>query len=304
MRDRCAIVTGASGGIGSHVALALSERGMAVALAARGEVGLERTGQAISRAGGRWIAVPTDVTDEMQLRRLIEGVERELGGVDVLVNNAGVETFARYDLVERAEIDAALRVNLLAPMLLTQMALPAMLERGRGHVVNVASLAGRFGLACMETYAATKSGLIGFTQSLRATYRGTGVSASVICPGFVAEGGMYDRFREAGDGKSGGRRSGHGRRFRPVPASTVGRAVARAVELDLPEVIVTPRPVRPLLAAATLAPRMAERVVAGLGLHDVMRQVARGGHAEWDATGSESFVDRTWTAGRDHARRT
>src|SRR5688500_398215 len=99
LRDTCAVVTGASGGIGSHVALALAEQGMALVLAARGEAGLERTRHEIELAGGRAIAVPTDVGDDSQLRRLIDRAAAEFGGVDVLVNNAGVETFARFDLV-------------------------------------------------------------------------------------------------------------------------------------------------------------------------------------------------------------
>ena len=298
LAGRCAVVTGASRGIGAHIALALAGQGMSLVLAARSTDELALRVREIERAHAavRAIAVPTDVAHEPDLGRLIDAAEAEFGAVDVLVNNAGVETFARYDLVERSEIEAALRVNLLAPLLLTHLALPGMLRRGRGHIVNVASLASRLGLACMETYAATKSGLLGFTQSLRATYAGSGVSASAICPGFVAEGGMYTRFRDSYQhrqngspngfthGPAGGSANGHTgapRSFQPVPAAAVGRAVVRAVTLDLPEVIVSRRPIRPLLAAATLSPGLAERVAERLGLHRLIREVARGGHNEF-----------------------
>ena len=274
LRGRCAVVTGASRGIGRHVALALGEQGMSVVLAARDADGLEHTRAIVERIGARTLIVPTDLTSDEDLRRLIARSEAAFGAVDVLVNNAGVETFARYDVVERAEIEAAIRVNLLAPMLLTHLALPGMLARHRGHVVNVASLAGRFGLACMETYTATKGGLVGFTQSLRATYRGRGISASAICPGFVAEGGMYVRFQEAASQDAAA--PGEGRQFRAVPAEAVGQAIVQAIVRDRPEAIVAPRPMRPLLAAAVLAPGVAERVVERLGLHDLIRRVARG----------------------------
>jgi short-subunit dehydrogenase len=278
LAGRCAIVTGASRGIGTHIARALAGKGVHLALAARSVEGLERTREAAAGAGVRAIAVPTDVSDPSALQTLVERAEAEFGAVDAVVNNAGVETFSAYHLVERDEIDAAVRVNLLAPMLLTQLVLPGMLQRGRGHVVSVSSLAGRVGLACMETYAATKGGLVAFTQSLRATYRGTGVSASVILPGFVAEGGMYARFA---DGYAAGAANAppRGRRPRPVPAEAVGRAVVRAIVEDVPELVVTPRPVRPLLAAATLAPGPAERAVERLGLTDLIRRAA--GSRSW-----------------------
>ncbi|HET7767212.1 MAG TPA: SDR family oxidoreductase [Chloroflexota bacterium] len=305
LAGRCAIVTGASRGIGAHIALALAAEGMALVLAARGAADLKERCLEIESAhpSARILGIPTDVADEAALRRLVAAALAEFDAVDLLVNNAGVETFAPFDLVERSEIDAAIRVNLLAPMLLTHQLLPDMLHRRRGHIVNVSSLAGKVGLACMETYAATKSGLLGFTQSLRATYAGSGVSASAICPGFVAEGGMYARFTEdlahrrngSQNGSQNGShnadadrsrvgppdaaRSGSAARspsFQPVPAAAVARAVVRAIKLDLPEVIVSRRPLRPLLAAAMLSPTLAERAVERLGLHRLIRDAARG----------------------------
>ena len=279
LAGRCAIVTGASRGIGAHIALALAAEGMSLVLAARSPDNLEQRCREIESAhpSARVVGIPTDVADELALRRLVTAAVGELEAIDLLVNNAGVETFAPFDLVERSEIEAAIRVNLLAPMLLTHQVLPAMLRRRRGHIVNVASLAGKMGLACMETYAATKSGVIGFTQSLRATYAGSGVSASAVCPGFVAEGGMYARFTADLELRRNGS-SSRPPSFQPVTAGAVARAVVRAVTLDLPEVIVTRRPIRPLLAAATLSPGLAERAIERLGLHRLTRQVARTGH--------------------------
>jgi short-subunit dehydrogenase len=140
-----------------------------------------------------------------------------------------------------------------------------MLERKRGHIVNISSLAGKAAPAFQEPYAATKAGLIAFTASLRATYRGSGVSASVIVPGFV-EAGIYTRLKA----KSGC----------PAPAligtsppEAIPRAVIRAIEKDLPEVVVNPIPVRPLFALAALLPSLGEWLFSQIDANEFFRKV-------------------------------
>jgi short-subunit dehydrogenase len=138
-----------------------------------------------------------------------------------------------------------------------------MLNRGRGHIVNMSSLA-RSGPAFQESYAATKAGLRAFTMSLRATYAGTGVSASVICPGFV-EAGIYARLKE---------RAGCDAPFLlgSVPPERVARAVIRAIEADRAEIIVSRYPVRPLLALMELSPAFGAWLADKLGSNDFFRQ--------------------------------
>ena len=119
---------------------------------------------------------------------------KRLGAIDILVNNAGVEVSAPFHQLPEEQIQHVLDVNLSSTMLLTRRVLPNMVHRDCGHIVCMASLAGRAGAGFQEPYAATKAGLVGFTLSLRGTYEATGVSASVICPGFV-EAGIYTRLK-------------------------------------------------------------------------------------------------------------
>ncbi len=132
--------------------------------------------------------------------------------------------------------------------------------------MNISSLAGKVGLPYNEPYAATKAGLVGLTKSLRAEYRGTGVSASVVCPGFV-EAGMYQRWRDQ-TGRVAPRILG-----RSSPEA-VGRAVVHAIERDVPEVLVNPGPTRLLVTLAELSPALAEKVVRRLGVAKWFRTTA------------------------------
>ncbi len=158
------------------------------------------------------------------------------------------------------------RVNLIAPMLLTWLVLPGMLERRQGHIVNMSSLAGKAGPAYEEPYGATKAGLIGFTQSLRGTYRRSGVSASVVCPGFVEE-GMYAKTKEE-FGTVVPRLLGVSK------PEVVASAVIRAIKKDLPEVIVNPGPIRPLLMMTAISPNLGEWMIERIGAVAVFRKVA------------------------------
>src|SRR5207248_4782425 len=117
----------------------------------------------------------------------------ELGGVDVLVNNAAVELQRRFHTLDLAEIEHVVRVDLIAPIELTRLLLPGMLERGYGRIVNISSLAGHAGFPFTEAYAASKDGLTAFSRVLRNDYRGTGVSASTLILGAVRDTGLGQR---------------------------------------------------------------------------------------------------------------
>ena len=257
LRGRTAILTGASKGIGVYVARALAKQGMNLVLAARSASALEEVRKAVERLGVRAIAVPTDVGDRSALESLVERSRSEFGAIDVLVNNAGIELILAYHKLTLEEIDQIVSVNLIAPMHLTWLVLPGMLERGHGHIVNMSSLAGKAGPACNEAYGATKAGLIGFTQSLRGTYRRSGVSASVVCPGYVEE-GMYAKTKEE-FGLAAPRLLGVSK------PEAVARGVIQAIKKDLPEVIVNPGPIRPLLMMAAFSPSLGEWIVERTG---------------------------------------
>ena len=145
--------------------------------------------------GVKVLAVPTNVGRREDLEQLVETTLRESGTIDVLVNNAGIEAFCHFAELPIERIEETIRVNLTSALVLTRLVVPHMLAAGRGHVVNMSSTAGKLGPPFGAVYSTTKAGLIAFTQSFRAEYRKRGISASVICPGFADDGGIYDRMK-------------------------------------------------------------------------------------------------------------
>jgi short-subunit dehydrogenase len=262
-----ALVTGASGGLGTHIARRLAREGMNVAVSGRREDALEQVATELSTLGVKSAAVPADLSDLTRIDPLVEGVESALGPVDVLVNNAGVESVGAFTSYTREELTSMVDVNLTAPLLLTHRLTPGMLERGRGHVVFIASVAGKVGPAFNEPYAATKAGLVGLTQSLRAEYLNAPVGFSVVCPGFIAGDGMYARMAE--DGHRSNRVMGE------TTTEKIAEAVVRAIQGDRAEIIESGAPIRPMLALAQLAPGLVERIAPRFGVTELFRGVAR-----------------------------
>ncbi len=240
---------------------------MNVAVTGRREDALNSVVAELRSLGVRSEAVTVDLNDLEQAEALIERSEKSLGPLDLLINNAGVEYASSFDQAPRSELLETVTVNLTAPMLLTRRALPGMLERGRGHVVFIASAAGKIGPAFEAPYGATKAGLIALTQGLRREYRKQPVSFSVVTPGFVAGDGMYQRMIEEGV-----------RSNRLIGATTVERIandVLDAVRRDLPEVVDTGAPARPGFALSQLAPRTTERLVTRIGVDKMFERTAQ-----------------------------
>jgi short-subunit dehydrogenase len=261
-----ALVTGASGGLGTHIARRLAREGMSVAVSGRREDALAQVAAELGALGVKSAAVPADLSDLTQVDPLIEGVESALGPVDVLVNNAGVESVGAFTSYTRDELTSMVDVNLTAPLLLTHRLTPGMLERGRGHVVFISSVAGKIGPAFNEPYAATKAGLVALTQSLRAEYLEAPVGFSVVCPGFIAGDGMYARMVQ--EGHSSNRIMGE------TTTEKITQAVVRAIRDDRAEIVESGAPIRPMLALAQLAPGLMERLAPRFGITDLFRSVA------------------------------
>jgi len=179
LRGRNVVITGASSGIGRATALEMARRGANVVLAARRADLLETVAAQCRALGVEARPVVTDVSQRDDCNRLISAA----GEIDVLVNNAG---FALFDSVADASIDdlrALMATNYFGVVHCTQAALPAMLARGRGTIVNVSSIAGLMGYARMGGYCATKFAVVGFSEALRDEVLGRGVRVALVCPG-------------------------------------------------------------------------------------------------------------------------
>jgi short-subunit dehydrogenase len=266
LKGRTALVTGASGGLGTHIARRLAREGMNVVVSGRREDALAAVASELSELGVRAQAVPADLSDLSQIDPLIDRSEAALGPIDLLVNNAGVEVTSAFTSYTRAELTSVVDVNLTAPLLLTHRLVGGMLSRGRGHVVFISSAAGKLGPAYQEPYAATKAGLIGLTQSLRAEYLDAPVGFSVVCPGFIAGDGMYQRMVEEGIKSN--------RLLGETTTEKVTDRVIQAIRRDQPEVIETGAPIRPMLAFAQFAPRTVERLAPRFGITKLFSRVA------------------------------
>jgi clavulanate-9-aldehyde reducatase len=185
MAERVAVVTGASSGIGEATAKALAREGYAVALGARREERINELAEEISSAGGEAIAVATDVAAKESATALIHRAHNELGSVDVLVNNAGVMLLGPILGADVEEWERMVHVNLLGLLYCTHAALPIMQQQGRGHIVNVSSVAGRVASLGSGVYNATKWGVGAFSESLRQEGVNYGVRVTIVEPGFV-----------------------------------------------------------------------------------------------------------------------
>lgn len=233
------IVTGASSGIGAATARLLARRGATVVLAARRKGEIHAIAGEIEQAGGRALAVPTDVTSRIEIDRLVERTVDAYKRVDALVNNAGTGgggTIADSD----EQMRQVLEVNLLAPGRLVQAALPHLRRQGGGIIVNIGSVAGEVGVSGM--YSASKFGLRGLNDALRRELRADNIQVVLIEPGFIRT------------GMTAGLRL-------PIPGpAVVARAVAAAIERPRRTVVV-PWYYMPPILLVKLFPGLADRII-------------------------------------------
>lgn len=205
-------VTGGAHGIGLCCAQQLADRGAIVCI---GDLDLAAARRAAVALGPRARALPLDVTDRESFAAFVSTIERELGPIEVLVNNAGIMPTGRFLDEGDAAHDAAFAVNTFGVSLGMKLVLPRMIERGRGHVVNIASLAGKMPVPWMATYAASKHAVIGLTDAVRAEIDGSGVTLTTVLPGAV------DTRLAGGIGLAG---------ILPQQPGDVAREVVRSVE--------------------------------------------------------------------------
>lgn len=256
LSGRTALVTGATGGIGQAIARHLVAAGAHVRLSGRRAEVLESLA---TELGAELIAA--DLADRSEVQQLA----RSCLDVDVLVANAALPGSGELLSFSVEEIDRVIDVNLRAPVVLARVLTAAMVERGSGHVVLISSIAGKTATPGSSVYSATKFGLRGFGQALRADLKGTGVGVSVVFPGFVRDAGLLH--------DSGAKLPSY------VGTSTpqqVAEGVVRAIERDRGEVEVAPASVRAGVKFAELAPATSARLTQRLGSHRIASQIAAG----------------------------
>jgi short-subunit dehydrogenase len=261
LRGAHALLTGGSRGIGPSIGRALARAGVHLSLIARSEPELARVADELAALHIRAVPIAADIADASARRALVERAERALGPIDLLINNAAITQTIAFAEQAPADMARILETNLMANLALARLVLPGMLSRRRGHIVTVASVHGKKGQAYHAVYSATKAALIEWSGALRGELRGTGVSASAICPGLVSV-GMWPACKTP-----------------PLllgvsPPEAVAGAVVRAIRRDLQEVLVSPLPIRPLLALDALAPRLVSTLVKWMGYNRAARRIA------------------------------
>jgi short-subunit dehydrogenase len=261
LNGKTVLLTGGSRGIGPVMAEALARRGANIAIAARSKNGLDNVLTRMKELGTQTLSIPVDLRNALQREELVKMVLKRFDRIDILVNNAGIETEGAYADLPWSSIQETIEVNLIAPMALTRLVLPGMLERRDGHIVNIASIAAKSGAPYAAVYSGTKAGLAEWTRALRIELAGTGVRFSTIFPGYVREVGMFAKFG-----------------VRPpwivgscAPAQ-VARAVVAALEKGRAERIINSRPLRYSFVLNELSPSIGDRLMRISGVAAFQRR--------------------------------
>jgi NAD(P)-dependent dehydrogenase (short-subunit alcohol dehydrogenase family) len=274
------IVTGSSSGIGRALALALARRGARLGLIARREERLNDVADGVRGLGGDPLVLPCDVTRREDFELAVERTIAHFGDLHVLVNNAGRGHFAYIEETPEEQIESIFRVNVFSLWYGTSAALRHMRVQGRGHIVNISSMAGKLGYPANAAYVAAKHATVGFTRALRSELAGTGIDATVVLPSgtltdwaTVTEGGpMIELF---------------------AYENSRGAEIARERGQELP-------PSMPLLSAEEVAEAIVgiiERPAPESYTHPGSRQLAL--EFERDQAAMEKMLEPLWLANRE-----
>jgi NAD(P)-dependent dehydrogenase (short-subunit alcohol dehydrogenase family) len=183
---KVALVTGGGRGIGRAIALALAGSGAAVAVTGRDTSKLDAVRAEIAAGGAKALAVGCDVADSRMVTAAFEQVRATLGPIDILVNNAGITASVKFTETDDATWEKIMRVNVTGPFYCCRAAVPDMIERGWGRIVNIASYAALTGIPYSSAYSASKHALLGLTRSLALELARYNITANALCPGWVA----------------------------------------------------------------------------------------------------------------------
>jgi NADP-dependent 3-hydroxy acid dehydrogenase YdfG len=185
LEGKVAYVTGASSGIGEATAIALAAEGAKVAIAARRSDRLDSLAERIANNGGQALPLVTDVTDETQVNHSVEQAIAQLGGLDIVVNNAGIAVLGNIDTGNPSEWRRSFEVNVFGVLYVTRATVPFLKQQQSGHIVNISSVAGRTARAGVGVYNATKWGVNAFSEALRQEVHKDNIRVTIIEPGLV-----------------------------------------------------------------------------------------------------------------------
>jgi short-subunit dehydrogenase len=257
------VLTGASGGIGEFIARALAKEQATVVSVSRSQEGLDRICAEVEATGGTGISIRFDVSNLEELPTLVQQIHQLVGSIDILINNAAIEKYRPFQNYTLEDTQSILTTNLLAPMELTRLVLPTMLDRNSGHIVNIASLAGKKGAPYNSIYSASKAGLIMWSDAIQQELASTNVGVSVICPGYT-NAGMF-----------------HVLNITPPSAAHVAQptevadAVLQSIKQNQKEVILDGVASKILFAISQLSPQFGDAVFRQVGVVDVNQNCAQ-----------------------------
>jgi len=188
LKDKTVLITGGSRGLGLVLAREFAREGARIAICARDTEELERARRDLKQRGAQVLAVPCDVTDRAQVFELAQSVREHFGGIDVLVNNAGVIQVGPFEVMTLEDYEEAMRVHFWGPLYTMLAVLPEMQKRRAGRIVNISSIGGKISVPHLVPYSASKFALVGLSEGLRAELQKDGVLVTTVCPGLMRTG--------------------------------------------------------------------------------------------------------------------
>ena len=181
-KDKVVLITGASSGIGRAAAIKFAKRGATIILVSRNNEKLEQVNEELKKFNTSTLVCECDISDKSQVEKISKIILERYDSVDILVNNAGFAIYGSVSELTIEEIESQMATNYLGMVYCTKNFLPSMIKKNSGHIVNVASVAGSFGLPGIASYCATKFAMLGFSEGLKHELKGTGVGITVVSP--------------------------------------------------------------------------------------------------------------------------
>jgi short-subunit dehydrogenase len=261
LEEKRLLLTGATGGLGRAIAEELAGHGVRLVLSSRREDELGDLARSLPGGDRSHQVIATDLAEEGAAEQLV----KDAGNVDGLVANAALPATGRLETFSAEEVQRAIRVNFESPILMARALAPKLVEKGEGHLVFIASLAGKVGSPRSSLYNSTKFGLRGFSFGLREDLHPHGVGVSIVSPGFIREAGM---FAEAGSKPPPG--------LGTTTPKKVARAVVRAIERNRNEITVAPRRQRFVAEIGYRHPEFAARIQRSGGADKIAADLAAG----------------------------